>query len=312
MTLGGLALAVGILVDDATVEIENIHRNLGMGKPMVDAILDGAQQIAVPAFVSTLCICIVFVPVIFLTGAASYLFTPLALAVVFAMMASYMLSRTLVPTMVRYLLRGEATAIRTTRRVEDRARASSARIHHGFQARFERMRGALSGICWAPRWRIVGWWPPASSLICAPALALVPFIGTDFFPQVDAGQIRLHVRAPAGTRIEETERYFAQVEDTIRADHSRRRAVATCSTTSACRTAGINIALSDSATIGSFDGEILVSLRPASTRSTWDYIRELRERLNREFPGADVLLPAGRYRRPDSELRTARSRSTCR
>src|SRR5450755_451854 len=143
MTLGGLALAVGILVDDATVEIENIHRNMGMRKPIIKAILDGAEQIAVPAFVSTLCICIVFVPVIFLSGAARYLFMPLALAVVLAIMASYLLSRTLVPTMVKYLLRGEASRYQDeSGEMRDTGHGFFASIHHGFQTRFERMRNA--------------------------------------------------------------------------------------------------------------------------------------------------------------------------
>jgi multidrug efflux pump subunit AcrB len=270
MTLGGMALAVGILVDDATVEIENIHRNLAQGKPIVKAILDGAMQIAAPAFVSTLCICIVFVPVVFLTGAARYLFTPLALAVVIAMMASYLLSRTLIPTMVRYLLASEV-----------------GREHpHGgisgvFQGWFERLRetyrrtlaSALS------HRKIVA---AGFFVLCAACLALTPMLGEDFFPQVDAGQIRLHVRAPAGTRIEETERYFAQVENTIR------RVIPPAELTDILDDIGLpysgfNIAMSDTATIGPFDGEILVSLRSGEHASTWNYIRELRVRLNREY-----------------------------
>src|SRR5450755_4133923 len=216
MTLGGLALAVGILVDDATVEIENTHRNMAMRKPLVRAVLDGAQQIAIPAFVSTLCICIVFVPVIFLTGAARYLFTPLALAVVLAIMASYVLSRTLVPTMVKYLLRGEAERYHDeSGEMADTGHGVFARIHHGFQTNFERMRNAyrrLLGSALAHRKLVAA----CFGLIVVACAALIPFIGTDFFPQVDAGQIRLHVRAPAGTRVEETEAYFRQVEDAIR------------------------------------------------------------------------------------------------
>src|SRR3984957_3359048 len=271
MTLGGMALAVGILVDDATVEIENIHRNLAQGKPIVKAILDGAMQIATPAFVSTLCICIVFVPVVFLTGAARYLFTPLALAVVIAMMASYLLSRTLIPTMVRYLLASEAG------REHPHGGVSGA-----FQRWFEKLRESYR--C-----------PLASALahrkivaagflvLCGACLALTPVLGEDFFPQVDAGQIRLHVRAPAGTRIEETERYFAQVENTIR------HVIPPAELTDILDDIGLpysgfNIAMSDSATIGPFDGEVLVSLRPGEHSSTWNYIRELRLRLNREYP----------------------------
>jgi multidrug efflux pump subunit AcrB len=282
MTLGGLALAVGILVDDATVEIENIHRNLGQRKPIIKAILDGASQIAVPAFVSTLCICIVFVPVIFLSGAARYLFTPLALAVVLAIMASYLLSRTLVPTMVKYLLRGEAARYQSeSGEMEHAGHGFFANVHHGFQTRFERMRDAyrrLLGSALAHRKLVAA----CFGLIVIACAALIPFIGTDFFPQVDAGQIRLHVRAPAGTRIEETEAYFKQVEDTIR------KTVPPAELSDILDNIGLpysgyNIALSDTATIGSFDGEILVSLKPEHA-STWNYIRELRHRLNRQFP----------------------------
>ena len=282
MTLGGLALAVGILVDDATVEIENIHRNMGQRKPIIKAILDGAQQIAVPAFVSTLCICIVFVPVIFLTGAARYLFTPLALAVVLAIMASYMLSRTLVPTMVKYLLRGEASRYQDeSGELQETGHGPFARLHHGFQTRFERMRNGyrrLLGSALAHR-KLVA---ICFGLICAACAALIPFIGTDFFPQVDAGQIRLHVRAPAGTRIEETEAYFRRVEDTIRQVVPAHE-VSDILDNIGLPYSGTNIALSDSATIGSFDGEILVSLKPDHA-STWNYIRELRRRVIRQFP----------------------------
>ncbi len=282
MTLGGLALAVGILVDDATVEIENIHRNLGQGKPIIKAILDGAEQIAVPAFVSTLCICIVFVPVIFLTGAARYLFTPLALAVVVAMMASYMLSRTLIPTMVKYMLRSEAGHYRGDGEMESAGHGPFARIHHGFNAAFENMRNGyrrLLGSALAHR-KVVAL---CFGLICVACAALIPFIGTDFFPQVDAGQIRLHVRAPSGSRVEETEAYFRQVEDMIRTIVPQAE-LSDILDNIGLPYSGFNVALSDSATVGSFDGEILVSLKPEHA-STWKYIRTLRTRLSREFPG---------------------------
>jgi multidrug efflux pump subunit AcrB len=267
MTLGGLALAVGILVDDATVEIENIHRNFGLGKPIVKAILDGAMQIAVPAFVSTLCICIVFVPVIFLTGAARYLFTPLALAVVLAIMASYLLSRTLVPTMVRYLLAGEAAGHHSERSFDRWFNRLRDGYRNLLEAALAHRVMVASGFC----------------LLCAACLALTPFLGQDFFPLVDAGQIRLHVRAPAGTRIEETEQYFAQVENALR------RVIPKDELTDIIDDiglpySGLNIAMSDSATIGPFDGEILVSLREGHQRSTWDYVRDLRKTLNRDFP----------------------------
>jgi multidrug efflux pump subunit AcrB len=283
MTLGGLALAVGILVDDATVEIENIHRNFGLGKPIVQAILSGAMQIAVPAFVSTLCICIVFVPVIFLTGAARYLFTPLALAVVLAMMASYLLSRTLVPTMVRYLLAGEAVRYHGDEGViSDSGGGILSAIHHGFQNRFEALRdGYRNLLASALAHRAVA--VIAFFLICAACLSLTPFLGQDFFPQVDAGQIRLHVRAPAGTRIEETEQYFAQVENTIRGIIPRDELTDVLDDIG-LPYSGLNLAMSDSATIGQFDGEILVSLREGRHHSTWDYVRTLRTRLARDYP----------------------------
>jgi multidrug efflux pump subunit AcrB len=292
MTLGGLALAVGILVDDATVEIENIHRNFGLGKPIVKAILDGAMQIAVPAFVSTLCICIVFVPVIFLTGAARYLFTPLALAVVLAMMASYLLSRTLVPTMVRYLLAGEAEEVARKHAEASfggviRGQATKSLVGGDFIASpritaFDKFRNGyrrLLEAALAHRVMVAS----AFLLLCAVCLGLMPFLGQDFFPQVDAGQIRLHVRAPAGTRIEETEQYFAQVESALR------RVIPKDDLTDIIDNiglpySGLNIAMSDSATIGPFDGEILVSLREGHQRSTWDYVRELRKTLNHDFP----------------------------
>ncbi len=283
MTLGGLALAVGILVDDATVEIENIHRNFGLGKPIVRAILDGAMQIATPAFVSTLCICIVFVPVIFLTGAARYLFTPLALAVVLAMMASYLLSRTLVPTMVRYLLAGEAARYHgESGEIEDAGHGFFGAIHHGFQALFDGMRDGYRNLlasALAHRKLVaIGFF-----VICTGCLAVTPFLGEDFFPQVDAGQIRLHVRAPAGTRIEETERHFARVERSIQHVIPKEE-IADVIDNIGLPYSGVNLAMSDTATIGPFDGEILVSLRSGEHASTWGYVRELRLRLAREFP----------------------------
>jgi multidrug efflux pump subunit AcrB len=282
MTLGGLALAVGILVDDATVEIENIHRNLGQGKPILRAILDGAQQIAVPAFVSTLCICIVFVPVIFLTGAAKYLFTPLALAVVLAMAASYILSRTLVPTMVKYLVRSEVARYRVPEGEEEGGGGLFWGIHHGFHRGFERMRYGYRRLLESALLHR-GLVTLGFVLITVTCAALYPFIGTDFFPQVDAGQIRVHVRASAGTRIEETEQIFARVENTVRRVIPRHE-LSDILDNIGLPTSGFNIAFSDSGTIGSFDGEILVSLKPEDHGPTGDYIRELRRRLNAEYP----------------------------
>src|SRR5258706_5656187 len=209
MTLGGLALAVGVLVDDATVEIENIERNLGMQKELKQAILDGAQQIAVPAFVSTLAICIVFVPMFFLTGVARYLFVPMAEAVVFAMLASYLLSRTLVPTMVMYLLRGHE---------HDTHKAPTTffgRLQARFETRFEQFRESYrDNLATAMRHRRV--FVLGFLAICVLSGGLTFFLGRDFFPTVDAGQFRLHVRGPAGLRIEETARLVDQVEQAIR------------------------------------------------------------------------------------------------
>src|SRR3984957_8738638 len=216
MTLGGLALAVGILVDDATVEIENTHRNMGMKKPLVKAVLDGAQQVAVPALVATLSISIVFVPVVLLTGVAKYLFTPLALAVVFAVMASYLLSRTLIPNMVHYLLKPEVELYQKGEGGEPaEAPQWNWRIHHAFNQRFQRFRNGYSRwLEWSLDHRagfLVGF-----GIFVVGSAALVFFIGEDFFPTVDSGQIRVHVQPPSGTRIEESERYFAAIDEQIR------------------------------------------------------------------------------------------------
>ena len=280
MTLGGLALAVGILVDDATVEIENIHRNLAQGKPLRQAILDGAQQIATPAFVSTLAICIVFVPVVFLSGAAKSLFTPLAMAVVFAMMASYLLSRTLIPTMVLYLLRDEAKLYQA-----EGEHASGKgwiwRIHNRFENFFERCRDVYSN--WLRlalqhrRAVIIGF-----LLFCVGSFSFLPFIGENFFPAVDAGQFRLHVRAPAGTRLEETERIFSQVEDAIRKIIPKEE-LGLILDNIGLPSVGINLAYTDSATVGAADGEILVSLKEGH-RPTPEYVKQLRRDLKQQFP----------------------------
>jgi multidrug efflux pump subunit AcrB len=284
MTLGGLALAVGILVDDATVEIENIHRNLGMQKGVTRSILDGAQQIAVPAFVSTLCICIVFVPVIFLQGVAQYLFTPLALAVVLAMMASYLLSRTLIPTMVRYLIPAELRFFRHGADHEEEIPDAGIiwNIHHRFNNLFERMREGYSSMLHSTlahrKLVLVLFFGVA---ICC--VGLYPLIGTDFFPQVDAGQIRLHVRCPGGTRIEETEQKFSLVEDSIRKIIPPGE-IADVLDNIGLPYSGFNLAFTDSVTLGSFDGEILVSLKPENHGPTWDYVRDMRRKLAREYP----------------------------
>jgi multidrug efflux pump subunit AcrB len=362
MTLGGLALAVGILVDDATVEIENIHRNLAMKKPMVRAILDGAQQIATPAFVSTICICIVFVPVFFLSGTARFLFAPMAMAVIFAMLASYLLSRTVVPTMVKFLLKdhldeiemeGEEsqevhghngqnrkqkpsvdrheriqahrekwnraiaalpdgeTPILLTEHVEDLSHEPVAekekekekgkperfarahgwlekgggffhRIHHRFNELFIRLRDGYTGaLDWAldHRWVVFG----VMGGLLLFSLCLVPFLGRDFFPEVDSGQFRLHVRAPEGTRIESTERRFYDVGRAIR-EAIPEKETQTVLDNIGLPQSGINLAFSDNATVSSADGEILVALDPEHHGSTPKYVRTLREKLHAQFP----------------------------
>src|SRR5215470_13449595 len=208
MTLGGLALAVGILVDDATVEIENIERNIAMGKPLRQAILDGAQQIAVPAFVSTLSICIVFVPMFFLTGVAKFLFVPLAEAVSFAMLASYLLSRTLIPTLVMYIMRGHEHRAETPKSI-------LGRFQRGFERKFEQFRRsyeALLETTVAHR----GIFAVCFLVFCVLSLGLYFFLGQDFFPQVDAGLLRLHVRGRPGLRVEETARLCDQIENSLR------------------------------------------------------------------------------------------------
>ena len=281
MTLGGLALAVGILVDDATVEIENIDRNLHMHKTLVRAILDGAQQIAVPAFVSTLCICIVFVPIFFLQGTAKFLFGPLAMAVIFAMLASYFLSRTVVPTFVHYLLLGKPVLHDDGK---GRADAGDAfwRVHVAFNRHFERFRSAYVaalGSALARRRRVLA---AMIGAIAASGVAFC-FLGRDFFPRVDAGQFRLHVRAPDGTRIEETERYFTQVEDIIRQVIPASE-LETIIDNIGLPNGSTGLAFSDTATVGTADGEILVALNAEKHGSTWTYVREIRARLNREMP----------------------------
>jgi multidrug efflux pump subunit AcrB len=291
MTLGGLALAVGILVDDATVEIENTHRNMAMKKPLVRAVLDGAQQIAVPAFVSTLCICIVFVPVLLLTGAAKYLFTPLALAVVFAMLASYLLSRTLIPTMVHYLLKPELKLYIMGEHGE--AAGGSGVIwhaHHLFNRRFETMRTSYSGLLdWALRRRklvLAGF-----AIFVAGSLCLAPFVGQDFFPIVDAGQLRLHARAPAGTRIEKTEMIFADIDDEIRHVIPANE-IDTIIDNIGIPFGGFNLAFGDNATIGSDDGDILISLKNEKHGPVAEYRDTLRRRLHERFPDVTFFFEA--------------------
>jgi multidrug efflux pump subunit AcrB len=290
MTLGGLSLAVGILVDDATVEIENIHRNAAMGKPLRRAILDGAQQIAALTFVSTLTICCVFVSVIFLDGPPRYLFVPLALAVVFAMLASYLLSRTLVPVMADYLLPAEAAAHAPAAQREagpvapdpERILSPFARFHRAFEREFLRLREAyLSALAWnlGHRRAVFAMFLAAA----ASGAAILPFVGRDFFPVVDAGQFRLHVRAPAGTRLEQTLQYFSQVEEEIRRIIPRRE-VNLVLDNIGLPNRSYSMAFGDSSTTGLGDGEILVSLNHERSRGTPEYVADLRRVLPRKFP----------------------------
>ena len=365
MTLGGMALAVGILVDDATVEIENIHRNLHQRKRLVQAILDGASQIAVPAFVSTLCICIVFTPVAFISGASRFLFTPMALAVVFAMLTSYLLSRTLVPTMVHYLLAGEVQMYGGVDDPDDphlhpsgghapreeilgwakghrrwialgaglvliafamvslfapnslKAALAFVKenwiyfliglvavvgfilaaslnliwpVHNAFNRLFEKFRRVYGGFLMAAlehKLAVVS----VFSLFVLLSCLLLPFIGRDFFPQVDAGQIRLHVRCPPGTRVEETERYFARVEDDIRTVIPKHE-VKTVLDNMGIPVSSINLSMGDPSMMSSADGEIMISLSE-DHGPTANYVKELRKKLPKDFPNMTFFfLPA--------------------
>ncbi len=281
MTLGGLALAVGILVDDATVEIENINRNLAMGKDTIQAILDGAQQIAVPAFVSTLCICIVFIPMFFLSGVARYLFVPLAEAVSFAMLASYMWSRTIVPTLAMYLLSAEDEY-----HAEDHVGEKQGffrRYQQGFERGFESFRegyrNALEHILENSRVFAAGF-----LLFCILSCGIAFVLGRDFFPSVDAGQIRLHLRARTGLRIEETARLTDQVNQAIRETIPKDELV-TILDNIGLPYSGINLTYSNSGTIGTSDAEILVQLKGDRSKGTAEYINTLREQLPQKFPG---------------------------
>ena len=280
MTLGGLALAVGILVDDATVEIENIERNLAMGKEMKKAILDGAQQVAVPAFVSTLSICIVFVPMFFLTGVAKFLFVPLAEAVSFAMLASYLLSRTLIPTLVMFIMRGH----------EHRAAEPTfflAKYQRKFERWFERFRGSYRQLLETTiehrKLFSLGF-----AAFCFLSLGLAFFLGRDFFPQVDAGLIRLHVRARPGLRVEETARLCDEVERVLRSEIPKEE-LETVLDNVGVPYSSMNLSYSTSGVIGTSDAEILISLNPEHHHPTAQYVRQLRRDLPSRFPGVEFF-----------------------
>jgi multidrug efflux pump subunit AcrB len=285
MTLGGLALAVGILVDDATVEIENINRNLAMGKETVQAILDGAQQIAVPAFVSTLCICIVFIPMFFLSGVARYLFVPLAEAVIFAMLASYMWSRTIVPTMAMYLLSAEDEYHADQHQGEKMGffRSYQQRFEQTFERLREGYRGALTVALQNARLFSV-----CFLIFCVLSTGLSFVLGRDFFPSVDAGQIRLHMRARTGLRIEESAKLADQINQVIRKTIPEKDLV-TVLDNIGLPYSSINLTYSNSGTIGTADGEILVQLKQERGRPTSAYVDELRKVLPNEFPGVQFF-----------------------
>ena len=285
MTLGGLALAVGILVDDATVTIENINWHLEQGKPVETAILDGAAQIVTPAFVSLLCICIVFVPMFFLDGVARFLFVPMAEAVIFAMIASFILSRTLVPTLANYLLKPHVHG-------EDGhapSRNPLVNFQRGFERRFEgfreRYHRVLDSALHHRRTVVI-------SLLAfvAVSFALVPFLGSNFFPEVDSGLILLHVRAPVGTRVESNARLIADIENSIRRKVPAQELKALVDNIG-LSISGINVVYNNTGTVGSQDSDIQISLNEGH-RPTAEYMRELRESLPREFPSAVFSFPA--------------------
>lgn len=268
MTLGGLALAIGILVDDATVTIENINWHLEQGKDVESAILDGAQQIVTPAFVSLLCICIAFVPMFFLEGVSRYLFVPMALSVIFAMVCSFILSRTLVPTMAKYLLRPHAphTDMHGIDVALPPSRNPLVRFQRGFEARFEHIRegyrGLLAGALANRRSFIVGF-----LLVVTLSFGLVPFLGSNFFPSVDSGQVLMHVRLPVGTRVEETASRFAHIERTIR-EVIPAEEIETLIDNIGLPNSPTNLTYNNTGVMGSQDGDFQISLRGDIGRPT--------------------------------------------
>ncbi|HEY0341375.1 MAG TPA: efflux RND transporter permease subunit, partial [Steroidobacteraceae bacterium] len=280
MTLGGLALAVGILVDDATVEIENINRNLESGKEIEQAILDGAAQIATPALVSTLSICIVFVPMFFLSGVARYLFVPMAEAVVFAMLASYLLSRTVVPTMAMYLLKEHDDAEAERKRT---SRNPLVRFQQGFETNFEKFRHAylrLLTLCVDN----AGFFLILFTVFALGSVFLLePWLGQDFFPSVDAGQFKIHVRARTGTRIEETASLCDHIDSTIRSQIPAKEVV-TIVDNIGLPSSGLNLSYSTSAPVGPADADIQVQLSE-DHHPTAAYVEDLRTVLSRQYPG---------------------------
>jgi multidrug efflux pump subunit AcrB len=291
MTLGGLALAVGILVDEATVTIESINYHLEQGKEVETAIIDGASQIVIPAFVSLLCICIVFIPMFFLSGVARFLFVPMAESVIFAMVFSFLLSRTLVPTIAKYLLRKHVGVVgERSDGVESPPRNPLVRFQHGFEKGFGRLRAGyhdLLALAIEHRRLFVGGFLG----FIAVSFLLAPFLGRNFFPQVDGGQMLLHVRAPVGMRIEETAGRFAEVEKAIR-EVIPPSEVAAVADNIGTYLSAINTIYNNTGTIGESDGDIQISLNPGHA-PTADYVSRLREELPRRFPGMTFsFLPA--------------------
>ncbi len=294
MTLSGLALAVGILVDDATVEIENIHRHAATGKPLTRAILDAAQQVATPALFATLSISIVFLAVVFLDGVPYYLFAPQALAVVLAVLASYLLSRTVVPTMSRYLLPAElgedGAASGSPAPSAKGASSVFGRVHEWFNRRFDRLQeGYVSALEWVLTHR--GLLLGLFAVLAVGTGAVVPFVGRDFYPASDAGEVRLQLRAPPGTRFEETDRYFSRAEKTVRdvVPASDLESV----TTNVGVPDGLNLGITDNSTISSADGEMLIKLKPDKVGSAFEYLKELRRRIPLENAYLEVAAKPG-------------------
>ena len=298
MTLGGLALAVGILVDDATVTIENINFHLEQGKPIEQAIMDGARQIVTPAFVSLLCICIVFVPMFFLPGVSGFLFVPLAEAVMFAMIGSFILSRTLVPTLAGYLLRMHHGAAHEREVMEEHdaaagprgARNPLAAFQHGFERRFEWVRLRYQGLL-AMALEQRGPFLIGFMVVVLLSFGLVPFLGQNFFPAVDAGQIDMHVRVPTGTRIEETAAQFDDIEQAIR-DTIPPAQTGDIVDNIGLPFSGLNLAFQNTGTIGPQDGDVYVSLKEGH-QPTAMFVKRLRQVLPERFPGTTfAFLPA--------------------
>ena len=293
MTLGGLALAVGILVDDATVTIENINRHLEEGMDVTPAILEGSRQITVPALVSTLSICIVFVPMFLLTGVARYLFVPLAEAVVFAMLTSYVLSRTLVPTLCMYWLRTAA---------EEKAALATPnawqRFQRRFETRFEALRERYHGVLKSRAGAQPAVHDRASWPLAFASMIIYPFLGRNFFPEVDAGQIKLHVRGPTGFRVEDTAGLVDQVEAAVRKVIPPQQ-ISSVVDNIGLAVSSINVTYSTSGTVGSSDADVLISLKPGHA-PTSKYVRILRRDLPRRVPGQ----PPSRSCRPTSSARS--------